>query len=341
MLRERNLPLDGLRGISILLIVVGHLGLGHIVPGGFGVTIFFALSGYLITSILLGDMAAERFSLANFYRKRVARLLPSFAVVYGIMLLVTCIWFPASNYSWQGVLMQIFYLANYASVYAIPCAVVGAGIVWTLAIEEQFYILFPMVLKRVHHVDARRMVAWMVALCLVALGMRIFYRIVCDKPPIYTYNLTECRFDAILWGCALAVIHARIPEWWRQIARPRAFLFGVGLILVSLMIRDPNFRETLRYSMQSFGILFVIAFCVDETWFTGGWRLLRAVLSWPPLVYVGVISYTLYLVHMFFFKVFPPLPWHIGPVLVFCVSFGYSVASYHLLEAPVQRLIRK
>ena len=148
MVRPRWPLLDGLRGLAVLIVVVYHLGIPPFRDGGFlGVEIFFVLSGFLITSLIVGEWTAvRRFSLRSFYGRRFVRLYPAqFVVSIGVIVLATLFAAPESKNSfYAGALSTLVYIGNWVKAYALW----GQGALthtWSLAIEEQYYLTWPLI----------------------------------------------------------------------------------------------------------------------------------------------------------------------------------------------------
>src|SRR6201986_2771681 len=138
--------LDGLRAISISIVLVSHAGYGGVVPGGLGVTIFFFLSGYLITTLLLDEhQRTGRIHIGKFYLRRVFRLFPPLLVTLAIAYSLVILGLLDGGISWGGVLAQLLYFANYYALFFDPgnTTAAGTGILWSLAGEEHVYMLYP------------------------------------------------------------------------------------------------------------------------------------------------------------------------------------------------------
>jgi peptidoglycan/LPS O-acetylase OafA/YrhL len=195
-----NIPgLDGQRAISILLVMVSHSGLQNIVPGVFGVTIFFFISGFLITSLLVEEHnTANAVSIKRLYLRRVFRLYPPLLTYIAAM---SVIW-AARGFStdYIGLLGALFYFANYLyAVWPEHVVVYGAHL-WSLSVEEHFYLFFPLLF-------ALGIGRNKIALCLLiaaALAIRIIEAHL-GAAETYTSVTTECRYDTILAGCVTAI----------------------------------------------------------------------------------------------------------------------------------------
>ena len=334
--------LDGLRGISILLVAVSHAGFQTIVPGGFGLTVFFFISGFLITSLLMAELEQERhISLYNFYMRRVWRLLPALLVY--IALSLPLIYRQTGQFHWAEVLAAVFYLTNYYKLFEgftqLGAAHSPFNVLFSLAIEEHFYLFFaPLVAWIGARRGMRQAVIWMIVLpLLIRIGVTAATHP--DFSEEYTYRATECRLDSIAWGCLLALVD------WRALCRGRdrlAFCIGLGMILASLLYRDVIFRQTFRYTLQGLGLLLVIAPIV----FSDQVRWVREELSRTWIVWVGQLSYSVYLYHwlaiivlqLYFRNIDRTPAWQ---ALYWAITLGLSVLSYYLVEKPCLRLRRK
>jgi len=210
--RSEVIPsLDGIRAISVSIVVVGHSGLQALVPGGLGVTIFFFLSGYLISTLLLTEHARTGgINIANFYARRVFRLMPplivSLAVAYGL----TYSGLLAGGITAKGLAAQLLYFANYYGLFFDPGNTIpdGTGILWSLAVEEHFYIVYPLLMALLLGSALRpRTIGTLLGIaCLVVLAWRIHLVHSPDFVSDRTYYASDTRIDSIIYGCILAVV---------------------------------------------------------------------------------------------------------------------------------------
>ena len=308
LVRQQRPPpirsLDGLRAVAVLIVLVSHAGYGEVVPGGLGVTIFFFLSGYLITTLLLDEHGSNgRIHIGHFYLRRAFRLLPPLFVLLAIAYGLVALGWLSGGFSWDGLTSQVFYYANYFQILSDDTQAVptGTGILWSLAVEEHFYILYPalmFVLLRV--TSSRRAIALLFGvLCVLALLWRIWLVSRPGFDEIRTYYATDTRFDSILYGCILALVcnPARLPPGTDRSARMGRSdwaLLGGGLVLLvaTVVYREPDFRETFRYSLQGIALLPIFYYAVRFAT-TRPFTL----LSTRPLVRIGILSYGIYLSH--------------------------------------------
>ena len=150
MISITNIPsLNGIRSVSVLVVFFAHVGFEGFIPGGFGVTVFFFLSGFLITSLLLDEERRNgNINLKQFFIRRLTRLFPPLIVSLFFIYLLTYLSISPGEISVMGALSQIFYFANYYSIFfsssgGIP---MGTTILWSLAVEEHFYFFYPLLL---------------------------------------------------------------------------------------------------------------------------------------------------------------------------------------------------
>lgn len=329
----RHVPqLDGLRAIAILLVFVAHCGLDRIVPGGLGVTIFFFLSGYLITSLLRSEAAQTgRVDLAAFYVRRTLRIWPPLWITMAFALAATvALRLPARVDLW-AVVAQLGFVSNYSYLWHHDAGVPAMPL-WSLAVEEHFYLAFPLLFAILL---ARRPWAWGAAccaiLCLAVLALRL---VLVDRVgwsgSLYYWSHT--RVDSILFGCCLALWNnpALDEAAWRP--RRRHVAGALAVILLCIAIRDEWFRQTLRYTLQGAALFVLFSAALQAQGGVG-----RLLASWP-LRLVALYSYTLYLVHMFVLdEIVAGLPLAGRAMVGGALSFGYAAAMYALVEQPIAR----
>ena len=297
MSRSGIIPsLDGFRAIAIAIVFTGHAWLLPGIPGGYGVTVFFFLSGFLITSLLVREYVRfGSISFPAFFARRILRLLPPLAATLAAGTLLVLAGQVPGDLDLQTFISQVFFYYNYFYVYGSGgSSVEGTSILWSLSVEEHFYLVWPVLFLAI----ARgRLGLGFVAAVLVAIpawrGVRFF---TWGDSEWIIYSLTDTRFDSLLYGCLLALLMARggDRQLFAQTARARAAWLGGALLvtLATLALRDPAFRSTLRYSLQGLALMPVFFYAVTRPELA----LFRP-LNWGWVRWLGVMSYTFYICH--------------------------------------------
>ena len=341
--------LDGLRAVSFLLVFVSHAGLKDVVPGAFGVTVFFFLSGYLITTLMRREVETTgHVSLTGFYRRRALRILPPFYIVLVAATLLAGIGFaPGAPLRPMAVASQVLHFSNYwVAAHGWGGIAQGSGVYWSLAVEEHFYLVFPaafLVLRRLR-LTARDQALAFWGVCALVLAWRCALVVLLHASVDRVELSSDTRVDSIAFGCALAVWHnpvldatsgSRESPLWGRLALPAA----VALLLLTFIVRAPVFRDTLRYTLQGAALTPIFIMAVRHP----GWRIFR-VLNWRPLRFVGTISYSLYLVHH---VVIYAVEQHsrfgavANAVLALLASLAIAWAMHVAIEKPCARLRKR
>jgi peptidoglycan/LPS O-acetylase OafA/YrhL len=310
---KRIPSLDGLRALSISLVVVGHLAHAGHAPrfltqyANLGVRIFFVISGYLITSLLVGEYERTgTISLRDFYVRRAYRIFP--AALCFILVVVVLYW---HTLRWYDIGAALLYLVNFDPV--CPWVI---GHLWSLSVEEQFYFLWPSVLKKWYR--HRTIILWAVILA-APIGRTILYAL---KVEGGGYGNLLTVGDNLATGCLLATIGSRIPEIrWKAAA-----LMLVALVLIPLYAADSRLRTLFMLFVLSpilhFSIAGILVHVVRHPY-----RLLNL----GPIVWLGNISYSLYLWQQPFFN---PSSFKRYGVLW---AVGLACFSYYMVEKPMLR----
>ena len=281
--------LDGVRGVAILLVVVDHVAgtpLWHL--GGYGVTLFFALSGYLITGLVADEVTRDGgLSYRRFYLRRTARLLPALLLV--VLVCDALFWALGQTSAIKASLVTLAYLANYATV-AYGDYLPGWGHTWSLAVEEHFYLVWPVVLVTLlRRRGPRAALRWTLVACLAALAWRgvLLALPYFDGVWFVVNHGTFARADALLYGCAAALA---LRLGWR----PAAWMTwaAAGVVVALMVLRGPDVPvATAGQALLSVASAVLLA-GLDHTR-----TALTRLLAWRPLVGLGVLSYGLYLWH--------------------------------------------
>jgi peptidoglycan/LPS O-acetylase OafA/YrhL len=346
--------LDGLRAVSILLVAVAHFGFGKVVPGGFGVTIFFFISGFIITRMLMKEVfESQSIDLKSFYIRRFFRLGPALIVFVLICWLASLAWKPIPL---GDIVASLLYLANYWGIYHEfapfnpPNNIYSPlGVLWSLAVEEHFYFFFPL-LTLFFANRLQLLLKVIIALCVAILLWRVALLVWQLQTTgiireIRTYKATDTRIDSILFGCLLSVWRhladmnpgSHLANLLQRFTGRKTFLAGLVLLALCLLIRNEFFRESFRYSLQGIGVLllFIPLFVGDDPFGLKRW------LGSKPMVYIGNISYSFYLYHWLVVVVFLNWSFTRQPAVFFVGGMIASIAladmSYRFIETPLRR----
>jgi peptidoglycan/LPS O-acetylase OafA/YrhL len=346
--QPKTIPsLDGIRAISVLLVVVAHSGFEALVPGGLGVTIFFFLSGYLISTLMLAENERTGgINILNFYARRVFRLMPpllvSLAIAYGL----TYAGLLSGSITSAGLAAQLLYFANYYVLFFDPGNTIpdGTGILWSLAVEEHFYIFYPLCLTLLlgSALRPRTIGALLGIVCVVVLAWRLYLVQSPDFVSDRAYYASDTRIDSIIYGCVLAIVMNPV----RQLHRPGAMsaaqwvvvATALGTLLLTLVYRDPTFRETARYSIQGLTLMPLFYFAVR---FSDN-QLFRHLNS-PWAITLGTYSYAIYLIHYVVIRLIAKNVPAVAatPFILFPIAILISVAYAAAVDRFVDRYFRQ
>jgi peptidoglycan/LPS O-acetylase OafA/YrhL/lysophospholipase L1-like esterase len=342
--------LDGIRAIAVVAVLLYHADLLW-APGGFlGVEVFFVLSGFLITALLWSELIATGgLGFRGFWFRRARRLLPALFGLLVVVLAAFLIGWPHEIATIRGDVAAAFtYSSNwyligvkrsYFQTFGRPSPF---GHLWSLAIEEQFYLLWPLLLTLLFvRIRRPKRVATYIggAALLSASAMWIFYS---SADPSRVYYGTDTRAAGLLIGAALAVVWRPWIPGYRTRITPRTLelaAVGAGAVLVWAFVRWDEFSSfTYRPGIQIVALasaVLVAASAHPET-------RLHAILGWKPLRWIGRRSYGIYLWHWPVYVVTRPgidIGWSNGPVLVLRLAITLLLAelSFRYVEEPVRR----
>lgn len=327
--------LDGLRAVAVLSVVIGHV-FPHVLPGGFiGVDIFFVISGYLITSILIRDIEADRFSILHFYNRRIRRIFPAlvtvlvFAMAMGWLVLFRPEFASLGRHVFTSSAFSENFLIWSETGYFDAEAISKPTLhLWSLAIEEQFYILWPLTLAFTHKLRLNRL-----AVILVA-GILSFSLNQWDAlhNPDAAYYAPYGRAWELLAGALLAHFKRTPVEQQSWLAYGQSLL-GLAVIGLSISVVQPNSHFPGAAALAPVaGTLLLIAAGPASIFNRDG-------LSSAPMVWVGLVSYSLYLWHWpllsFACIIFDDPPASIR-LPVIGLSLIASLLTFHLIEKPAR-----
>ena len=325
--------LDGLRGVAVSLVMVSHLAPPTLSSAGpVGVLMFFTLSGFLITTLLIEEREASgRIDLPHFYKRRALRLLPALIVLLTVLLVLDAVVGSQAGYE-RPALFTLFYVANWAIIDGVDFHHINHT--WSLSIEEHFYLLWPLTMVLVLRYRDKHALLWVaIAGAAASWAWRVVLWSSGASLPRIIYG-TDTRLDGLLIGCLLAIVgYQRI----RSISWPLilAALAGVGSLM---LVRTNAFHFAVGYAAVGLGTAVVISACLV------GQRI-ASVLETRPLVWIGGISYGLYLWHLpvygSVFKYGGAFPFPVQAVIAVGLSLAIAALSYRLVEKRFLRLKRR
>lgn len=357
------LSLDGVRGLAVLIVVIHNsawiaessalllmkLASAILASGWIGVQLFFVLSGFLITGILLDTKGKSQY-FRSFYLRRILRIFPLYYAVVALTLVVAPLvaWSPAwaesvrHSHGWAYWLYVQNWITTSPGVDALSHT-------WSLAVEEQFYLVWPLVVWLV----GRRGLTY---LCLLAIVGTPFIRLALQSSgldPKTAYVFTIARWDALAAGALLALLLRReagrdvVERWQGRLAAV------AGIALAVLVVAERGFHS-FDLSVQVVGqsLVAILSACLIAAAVTGGpaaSRRLQAFLSWDALCMLGKYSYAMYLFHQPIQQFLSPIlgeqvrgadtPWRLARlglyiVLVLGLTLLAAMASWRLIEKP-------
>lgn len=288
--------IDGLRALAVAPVILFHAGF-KVFSGGFvGVDVFFVISGYLITTILLNDLEAEKFSIVHFYERRARRILPALFLV--MLVCLPFAWFgllpqDMKSFSQSFVAVSVFasnILFWRTSGYFDTATELKPLIhTWSLSVEEQYYVLFPLFLFFAWRVGKRWTVGILAIVAITSLGLAQWF---VYKSPSFTFYMLPTRAWELLIGAFVAFYYSehniKKHKYW---ASELGSLLGFGLIgYATFAYSDQTPFPSLYALVPTIGAALIIVFATNKT-------LIGKLLSTKPFLWIGLISYSAYLWH--------------------------------------------
>lgn len=333
--------IDGLRAVAVLAVVLHHLST-PLMPGGYvGVDVFFVISGYLITRIISLEIEKKTFTFTSFYERRARRIFPAlFAVLLATMVASYFILLPGDMLAtMRGALGTLFFVSNivfWRDMATGYFAATDAGLnpllhTWSLSVEEQFYVFFPILLLICNRYFWRYIVVILVTCAFLSLVAAV---LLVQSKSVAVFFLSPFRAWELLVG-ALITYHAVPPIRSRAM---RELLAGVGLL--AILISSFTYDAKTPFPGISALVPVLGAATILHTGASGPTFTSR-LLQWRPLIYIGLISYSLYLWHwpltvlvryyLGMGSIADYVPW------LLLVSLALASLSYHFIEQPFRR----
>lgn len=333
--------IDGLRAIAILSVLLFHAGISPLKGGFLGVDIFFVISGYLITSIIHAELQEGRFSFQRFYLRRARRLFPALFLICAVTTVAAFLLFTPDYLADYGLSLAstVFYLSNFhlwqaaADYFGNATEFWPLLHSWSLAIEEQYYIFWPLLLWAAVRGGGRRL-ALLFALVLGFTSFATYYLLAADNETLAAFYLLPARAWELMVGCALAlgVIPAVRKKWLAQLLSLTGLILICGTVLW-FYLASP--KELVGMALVCLGTALIIhASATQVNW-------VSKLLSYRLLVSIGLVSYSLYLWHWpvlalaHYYSIWT-LKWY---ETIFAVQFSIVLAalSWQYIEQPFRQ----
>lgn len=335
-MKYHRADIDGLRSLAILPVLLFHAEIPGFSGGFVGVDVFFVISGYLITSIILSEMQAEKFSIAQFYERRVRRIFPALLAVLLFVLLASPFFLLPSEFRalWRETLGALFFVANIvfwreSGYFAADAEAKPLLHMWSLGVEEQFYLLAPLFFYLVLRFAARWKLVLVVSAGLVSLALCI---LLTPIKPSASFYLVPTRAWELLAGSFLAFLPAASTHFKSLSQRTAGAALGLALLAISVFLLDSG------TSFPGYAAILPVAGSALLIFFAEGTQVGR-LLSVRPLVFVGLLSYSLYLWHWPLVVFFRDLGWLdllAGKLAVLALSFIAAWLSWRFVETPTR-----
>ncbi|WGE10406.1 acyltransferase family protein [Glaesserella parasuis] len=335
---------DGLRALAVLSVFIYHLNENWLTGGFLGVDIFFVISGFLITRIITTEMVEGKFEFKTFYNRRIKRIYPIFILTLFIASIFSSLVFIRSEGELLRKTIELavgfvsnFYLSHRQGYFDLAANENPILHIWSLAVEEQYYILFPIILYFLYKKTQKSNI-----FMKVVIGLFVFFvlssflpKAVYESIGLYnSYYLSNLRFPELLIGSFLALLPSSTLSNTKNNVLSVFSLLGLMLCLVFyhkylpllpgvILLLPCALTALLIYSMQSKGIV-------------------NYIFSSKPMVFIGKISYSLYLFHWLFIALTHYITGQKyfetnAIILIVVLTFIFSIASYYLLEQPIRK----
>ncbi|OOF52154.1 acyltransferase [Rodentibacter genomosp. 1] len=340
--------IDGLRAIAVISVIIFHLNETWL-PGGFlGVDIFFVISGFLITGIIITEIEENRFTFQNFYNRRIKRIYPAFITVMALISFIASAIFIYNDFNQLRKTIELatlfssnFYLGFTQGYFDLNANENPVLHIWSLAVEEQYYLIFPLLLifsyKKSRKIKNLLYITllFFITLILTSFIPINFYKDVLNQPNIY--YLSNLRFPELLIGSLLAIFNKLTNQ---QISKSASNIIAISstiLLIFCLFFihKNMNFIPGITLILPCILSALIIYSTTKQ-------NLIKSFLSNKAIVFIGKISYSLYLYHWVFItftyyitgeKVLTN--YQILGILIVTVIF--SILSYYIIEQPIRK----
>ncbi|KMZ18808.1 acyltransferase family protein [Haemophilus influenzae] len=337
--------IDGLRAIAVISVIIYHLNENWLSGGFLGVDIFFVISGFLITGIIITEIQQNSFSLKQFYTRRIKRIYPAFIIVMALVSFIASVIFIYNDFNKLRKTIELaiaflsnFYLGLTQGYFDLSANENPVLHIWSLAVEEQYYLIFPLILilayKKFREIKVLFIITLILFFILLATSFipANFYKEVLHQPNIY--YLSNLRFPELLVGSLLAIYHNLSAS--KQASNAIAILSTLLLFsCLFLMNNDIAFIPGVTLILPCIFTALIIHTTSQN-------NIVKLCLSNKAIVFIGKISYSLYLYHWIFiaFAYYITGEKQINNqsiAIVIVLTIIFSVLSYYLIEQPIRK----
>lgn len=341
--------IDGLRAIAVISVIIYHLNENWLSGGFLGVDIFFVISGFLITGIIITEIQQNSFSLKQFYTRRIKRIYPAFITVMALVSFIASVIFIYNDFNKLRKTIELaiaflsnFYLGLTQGYFDLSANENPVLHIWSLAVEEQYYLIFPLILilayKKFREIKALFIITLILFFILLATSFipANFYKEVLHQPNIY--YLSNLRFPELLVGSLLAIYHnlSNKVQLSKQVNNILAILSTLLLFsCLFLMNNDIAYIPGITLILPCIFTALIIHTTSQN-------NIVKLCLSNKAIVFIGKISYSLYLYHWIFiaFAYYITGEKQINNqsiAIVIVLTIIFSVLSYYLIEQPIRK----
>ena len=330
--------IDGLRALAVLPVILFHAGFEYFSGGFVGVDVFFVISGYLITTVLLEDMNKGRFSIVDFYDRRARRLLPALFFIVLLTSLFSLMYLPphALKDVGQSIFAVSLFLSNIfffieVDYFANTAELAPLLHTWSLGVEEQFYILFPFLLLALKNKSTSYRNLIILSLLVISLLLSEF---MVHKDSLFSFYMPFTRFWELAAGSMIALNRRQLDILESSLTHNLLAAFGIILIFI------PIFFYTKSTLFPGFTALVPVVGTVLVIVFANQSTIVARLLSCQILVGLGLLSYSLYLSHTVVFalsrNIGIPLSNLSTQIVLIFISLCVAVVSYFCVEKPLR-----
>ncbi|HEX3809434.1 MAG TPA: acyltransferase family protein [Rhizomicrobium sp.] len=330
--------IDGLRAVAVVPVVLYHYGVTAVSGGFVGVDIFFVISGFLITSLIYTEIAEGRFSIVRFYERRIRRIFPAlFAVLIATSAVAAVVLFPEDfRYYSESLFATVFFASNFefwreSDYFATAAALKPLLHTWSLAVEEQFYLIFPLLLHFIRRVAPTRqmlLIALIFALSFVYSAWSV------KAAPVSAFYLAPARIWELLLGSLLAIGRIPVPQSvWARNAVSVAGIAAIGWAIFTFTPATPFPGPNALFPCVGAALVIYAG--------SSGPNVVSGILGSRPFVFIGLISYSLYLWHWpliafarYYGLTEPAVP---EVILLLGLAAALSVLSWRYIETPFRK----